>query len=292
MIRSMTGFGRAQAIINGREISAEIKSVNHKYLELTTKIHRTCSFLEPKIKAFVKERVTRGKAELSISIYNIDVKDTTVKLNVNVAASYLEAMRTACPELGLDDDLALSDLFRIPDVFTVIKDEEDEEALWQDVQTVLSEAIDRFIAMREAEGEALKADVLSKADNIEKMVEQIEIYSPESTEAYRKKLYEKMKDVLNSTDIDQQRILLEAGIFSEKTAVDEETVRLYSHLKQLREMLDSEKEIGRKIDFLIQEINRETNTIGSKAQDIRITRLVVDMKSEIEKIREQIQNIE
>lgn len=292
MIRSMTGFGREHAIINGREILAEIKSVNHKYFEFSAKLHRSYSYLEPRLKTLLKEKITRGKVELSLSVYNIDVKDTTVRINENIAAGYIEAVRKAAPDLGLTDNLCATDLFRIPDVFTVIKEEEDEEAIWQDISSVVNAALDKFVAMREAEGAALKADVLEKAANIEQMVGKIEQYSPESTEMYRKKLEDKMKEVLESTEIDEQRILLEAAIFSEKTAVDEETVRLRSHIAQLREMMESEKEIGRKIDFLIQEINRETNTIGSKSADIRITRLVVDMKSEIEKIREQIQNIE
>ena len=266
MIRSMTGFGREQAVINGREIIAEIRSVNHKFFEFSSKLPRNYQYLEPKLKTMLKEKITRGKVELSLLVYNIDVKDTSVKVNEQVASQYIEAIRTIAPDLGITDDLSASDLFRIPDVFTVIKEETDEEQLWADISSVVGSALDKFIAMRETEGAALKADVLEKADVIEDMVSKV--------------------------DIDEQRILTEAAIFSEKTAVDEETVRLHSHLSQLRSMLDSDKEIGRKLDFLVQEINRETNTIGSKAADIRITRLVVDMKSEIEKIREQIQNIE
>ncbi len=292
MIRSMTGFGREQAILNGREIIAEVKSVNHKFFEFTTKLPRSFSYLEPRLKTLCKERIIRGKVELSLSVYNIDVKDTTVRVNTNIANSYIEAIRAASPELGLDDDICATDIFRIPDAFTVIKEETDEEALWSDISSVVAKAIDRFVAMRECEGAALKSDVLEKAANIEEMVNSIEIYSPESTEIYRKKLYDKMAELLGVTNIDEQRILMEAAIFSEKIAVDEETVRLHSHLAQLRTMLEGDTEIGRKLDFLIQEINRETNTIGSKANDIRITRLVVDMKSEIEKMREQVQNIE
>ena len=300
MIRSMTGFGREQAVINGREIIAEIRSVNHKFFEFSSKLPRNYQYLEPKLKTMLKEKITRGKVELSLLVYNIDVKDTSVKVNEQVASQYIEAIRTIAPDLGITDDLSASDLFRIPrseelelfDVFTVIKEETDEEQLWADISSVVGSALDKFIAMRETEGAALKADVLEKADVIEDMVSKVEIYSPESTAAYRKKLEDKLKEILGSSDIDEQRILTEAAIFSEKTAVDEETVRLHSHLSQLRSMLDSDKEIGRKLDFLVQEINRETNTIGSKAADIRITRLVVDMKSEIEKIREQIQNIE
>ena len=286
MIRSMTGFGREQAVINGREIIAEIRSVNHKFFEFSSKLPRNYQYLEPKLKTMLKEKITRGKVELSLLVYNIDVKDTSVKVNEQVASQYIEAIRTIAPDLGITDDLSASDLFRIPDIFTVIKEETDEEQLWADISSVVGSALDKFIAMRETEGAALKADV------IEDMVSKVEIYSPESTAAYRKRLEDKLKEILGSSDIDEQRILTEAAIFSEKTAVDEETVRLHSHLSQLRSMLDSDKEIGRKLDFLVQEINRETNTIGSKAADIRITRLVVDMKSEIEKIREQIQNIE
>ena len=292
MIRSMTGFGREQTVINGREIIVEIRSVNHKFFEFSAKLPRSFQYLESKLKTLLKEKITRGKVELSLLVYNIDVRDTTVSVNEQVAAQYIEAIRKIAPDLGITDDLSASDLFRIPDVFTVIKEETDEEQLWQDISSVANGALDKFIAMRETEGAALKADVLEKASVIENMVNKVEVYSPESTAAYRKKLEDKLKEILGSSDIDEQRIITEAAIFSEKTAVDEETVRLHSHLAQLRDMLDSDKEIGRKLDFLVQEINRETNTIGSKASDIRITRLVVDMKSEIEKIREQIQNIE
>ena len=292
MIRSMTGFGREQAVINGREIIVEIRSVNHKFFEFSSKLPRSYQYLEPQLKSLLKERITRGKVELSLLVYNIDVRDTSVTVNEQVAAQYIEAIRKIVPDLGITDDLSASDLFRIPDVFTVIKEEADEEQLWKDISSVAIAALDKFITMRETEGASLKADVLEKAAVIEDMVNKVEVYSPESTAAYRKKLEDKLKEILGSSDIDEQRIITEAAIFSEKTAVDEETVRLHSHLAQLRDMLDSDKEIGRKLDFLVQEINRETNTIGSKASDIRITRLVVDMKSEIEKIREQIQNIE
>ncbi|MBR4305971.1 MAG: YicC family protein [Ruminiclostridium sp.] len=292
MIRSMTGFGREQTVINGREIIAEIKSVNHKFFEFSSKLHRSFGYLEPRLKTLVKEKVTRGKIELSLSVYNIDVKDTTVRVNENIAAGYIEAIRKAAPALGISDDISTKDIFRIPDAFTVIKEEDDEEALWADISSVVNKALDKFVEMREREGEALKADVLEKAQNIENMVNEVEKYSPESTEIYRNKLFDKMKELLGAANVDEQRILLEAAIFSEKIAVDEETVRLHSHMQQLRQMLEGDKEIGRKLDFLIQEINRETNTIGSKANDLRITRLVVDMKSEIEKMREQVQNIE
>ncbi len=292
MIKSMTGFGREHEIVNGREILAEIKSVNHKFFELSAKLPRNYSYLEPKLKTLLKEQITRGKVELSLSVYNIDVQDTTVRINEQTVSRYINAMRHAGETMLLDDSLCVSDLLRIPDAFTVIKEEADEQQLWEDISSVVKKALDKFIAMRRTEGEALKADVLQKAAVIEEMVGKIEVCSPESVAAYRKKLEDRLAEILVSTNIDEQRILTEAAIFAEKTAVDEETVRLRSHIEQLRQMLDSENEIGRKLDFLVQEINRETNTIGSKASDIRITRLVVDMKSEIEKIREQIQNIE
>ena len=243
MIRSMTGFGREQAVVSGREIIAEIRSVNHKFFEFSSKLPRNYQYLEPKLKTMLKEKITRGKVELSLLVYNIDVKDTSVKVNEQVASQYIEAIRTIAPDLGITDDLSASDLFRIPDVFTVIKEETDEEQLWADISSVVGSALDKFIAMRETEGAALKADVLEKADVIEDMVSKVEIYSPESTAAYRKKLEDKLKEILGSSDIDEQRILTEAAIFSEKTAVDEETVRLHSHLSQLRSMLDSDKEM-------------------------------------------------
>ncbi len=292
MIKSMTGYGRARAVINGREIIAEIRSVNHKFFESSIKLGRAYTFLEPELKQMLKEKISRGKIELSLTVYNLDTPDAEVTVNLSAARNYINAAREAAAGLGLEDDLALTDLFRIPDAFTVIKSESGEEQLKEDIFAVVREAVDKFIEMRTAEGESLKADVLEKAQNIERMTTLVEQYSPESVTAYRTRLYEKLKEILSDNNIDEQRILTEAAIFAEKVAVDEETVRLHSHIAQLRRMMDSDGEIGRKLDFLVQEMNRETNTIGSKSADIRITELVVDMKSEIEKIREQIQNIE
>lgn len=292
MIKSMTGYGRARAVINGREIIAEIRSVNHKFFESSIKLGRAYTFLEPELKQLLKEKISRGKIELSLTVYNLDTPDAEVTVNLSAARNYINAAREAATGLGLEDDLALTDLFRIPDAFTVIKSESGEEQLKEDIFAVVREAVDKFIEMRTAEGESLKADVLEKAQNIERMTALVEQYYPESVTAYRTRLYEKLKEILSDNNIDEQRILTEAAIFAEKVAVDEETVRLHSHIAQLRRMLDSDGEIGRKLDFLVQEMNRETNTIGSKSADIRITELVVDMKSEIEKIREQIQNIE
>lgn len=292
MITSMTGFGRAHEIKNGREILVEIKSVNSRYFEINTKIPRSCSFMEERIKSQLKEKISRGKVEISVSLTSVQGKETVVTINENVVESYLAALRQAGEKFGLTDDVKISSIFEMNDAFNVMKADVDEEKLWEDVKEVVSEALEKFVAMRAVEGEKLKQDALEKLLAIEKMLTEIEVYSPQNVENYRKKLFERLSEILSSTQIDEARILTEAAIFAEKTAVDEETVRLRSHIEQFRTMLKNESLVGRKLDFLVQEINRETNTIGSKAQDLRITQNVVNMKSEIEKIREQIQNIE
>lgn len=292
MLRSMTGYGRAQKILNGRDISVEIRSVNHRYYEYTSRIPRTYSYIDEKLKSLLKSAISRGKVEVSVTINNIDGKDAQIAINKGVAEGYVSALRGISEELGLKDDLALSKLIKIPDIFNIQKTPDDEEQICTDVSEVTSEALGRFVAMRETEGERLKKDILEKADFIIERVSMVEEQSPATVEAYRKKLYKKISEVLEDKNIDEQRIITEAAIFSEKIAVDEETVRLRSHIAQLRDILESEEPVGRKLDFIIQEINREINTIGSKAQDLSITKIVVDMKSEIEKIREQIQNVE
>ena len=294
MIRSMTGFGREQAVINGREIIAEIRSVNHKFFEFSSKLPRNYQYLEPKLKTMLKEKITRGKVELSLLVYNIDVKDTSVKVNEQVASQYIEAIRTIAPDLGITDDLSASDLFRIPDVFTVIKEETDEEQLWADISSVVGSALDKFIAMRETEGEKMKEDILSRANTILSVVGEIEERSPQTVAEYEQRLMERIKQTLaeNDVKVDEQRVLTEVAVFADKVAVAEETVRLRSHFDQLSKFLEYDEPVGRKIDFIIQEMNRESNTIGSKVQDAILAHKVVDIKSEIEKIREQVQNIE
>lgn len=291
-MHSMTGFGRERAVIDGKEYLVEIKSVNSRYCELSAKVPRNYTYLEEKLKTLVKSKLSRGKAEVLLTVNDIEGAETSVTVNLPVVKNYLEEMRKCSQELNIMDDLKLSDIFRMTDAFTVVRTVADEEVIWQNVQTVANKALDNFAAMREKEGEKLKADILSKIDNIEKMIEQVEEISPETVEAYRQRLYNKLKEVLEDKQIEEQRVLTEAAIFADKVAVDEETVRLHSHFKQFREMADSTEPIGRKLDFLVQELNRETNTIGSKAQDLRITKIVIEVKSEIEKIREQIQNIE
>ena len=229
---------------------------------------------------------------MSVTVTAVETSDALIEVNKSVAKGYVDALRSANEELGLTDDLTLSKLIRLPDIFSVRKTAEDEEVFWNDVKTVADKASDCFIKMRETEGEKMKEDVLERADAIEEMVFEIERLSPISAESYRNKLYARLCEVLADKNNDEQRIVTEAAIFADKTAVAEETVRLKSHLKQLNDMLSLSEPVGRKLDFLIQEFNREANTIGSKAQDIAITKLVVDLKSEIEKIREQIQNIE
>lgn len=298
VLRSMTGYGRAQKIINGRDILVEVRSVNHRYYEYSSRIPRAYSYIDEKLKALLKSAISRGKAEVSVTINNIEGKDTVIAVNKDVAEGYVNALRALNQQMGtdgvcwLEDDIKLSKLLKMPDIFTIQKAPDDEEQVWADVAEVASEAIAKFVDMRTTEGERLFADVNSKADLILEMVGKVEELSPQTVENYRSRLYKKLSEVLESKNIDEQRILTEAAIFSEKIAVDEETVRLRSHIAQLKEMLVKEEAIGRKLDFIVQEMNREVNTIGSKAQDLNITKIVVDMKAEIEKIREQIQNIE
>ena len=300
----MTGYGRAQKILSGRDILVEIRSVNHRYYEYSSRIPRTYSYIDEKLKAMLKSGISRGKVEVNVTINNIEGRDTVVALNKGLAEEYLRVLKefgeeindkyVDCDEIEdyVEDDLTLSKLIKLPDIFTIQKAPDDEEQVWSDVAEVAGEALAKFVAMRETEGEKLRADVLDKAEGILGMVAKVEEQSPKTVENYRGKLYQKLTEILEGKDIDQQRILTEAAIFAEKVAVDEETVRLRSHISQLRDMLGSEEAVGRKLDFIVQEMNREVNTIGSKAQDLSITKVVVDMKAEIEKIREQIQNIE
>lgn len=292
MLKSMTGYGRAQKVLNGRDILVEIRSVNHRYYEYSSRIPRTYNYIDEKLKTLLKTSVSRGKVEVAVTINNIEAKDTEIAVNMAVAEGYVNALRGVSEQLGLADDLTLSKLIKLPDIFNIQKTPDDEEKIWNDISQVTTEALNRFVSMREIEGERLKADVTSKADGILAMVSEVEKLSPVTVENYRNRLYKKLSEILESKDIDEQRILTEAAVFSEKIAVDEETVRLRSHISQLVSMLESDEAVGRKLDFIVQEMNREVNTIGSKAQDLSITKLVVDMKAEIEKIREQIQNIE
>ncbi len=279
-------------ILNGRDILVEIKSVNHRYSELTVKVPRAYSYLEEPLKKLVHNDISRGKTELMVSITNEEACDTVVKVNLSIAQGYINALKEANNMLGLMNDLSLSQIMNFPDVFNVSKAEDDEDDILNDVKQVAAAASKKFLSMRECEGMKLSDDVCSRLDVIEKMVKQIDHLSPEITDNYRNRLYARLSEILGDSSIDEQRIFTEAAIFAEKTAVDEETVRLLSHISQFRDLIDHENIVGRKLDFIVQEMNREANTIGSKAQNLDITKIVIDIKSEIEKIREQIQNIE
>ena len=292
MILSMTGFGRGTAVLNGREITVELRSVNSRYFEYSSRIPRTCSSLDSRLKKQLNQRISRGKVELSMTVRNVDAADTVVAVNMELARSYQQAMRTLSEQLGVKNDVSTAVLTRFPDVLTTRHADVDEEQLWQDVSAVTAQALDRFVEMRAAEGAKMKADVESRLAFLEQCVGKVEALSAGRVENYTNRLYEKLKVILQDRDIDDARVLTEAAIFGDKTAVDEETVRLRSHIAQYRDILQLDEPVGRKLDFLTQELNRETNTIGSKCQDLDITRIVVDMKAEIEKIREQIQNLE
>ena len=292
MIRSMTGYGRAEALIDGRNILVEIRSVNHRYFEFSSRVPRSYGFLESRLKNYLQGKLSRGKVDVNVSIQTVEGTTASVQVNQELAASYVQALRTVQEPLRLTDDLSLSTISRFSDIFTVTKETEDEETIWSDVLQAAEQASDRFVQMREAEGSKMKEDLEERLDFILRAVEKVEERSPKTVEEYRARLYRKISEVLGNTQIDEQRILTEAAIYAEKIAVAEETVRLRSHIDQFRAIMEQAGPVGRKLDFLIQEFNREANTIGSKAQDIEIARVVVDIKSEIEKIREQIQNIE
>ena len=292
MVKSMTGYGRCEETVGGRRITVELKSVNHKYFEFSPRVTRGYGFLEDKLKTYVQSRVARGKIDLFLSIETLEDADVIVSVNHSLAAGYIAALREITERYKLPDTVTVNSLSRYSDIFSVHKAPEDEEAIWAAVKTVLEKAVDAFIAMRETEGRRLYDDVMSRAAVILELVGKIEARSPETVKEYRERLEAKLREVLSDTTIDEQRILTEAAIFADKVAVAEETVRLRSHFEQLKALLNAEEPSGRRMDFLVQEMNRETNTIGSKASDSQIAYMVVDIKAEIEKIREQIQNIE
>lgn len=292
MVLSMTGYGRAEQTLNGRDITVEVRSVNARYFEYSSRLPRTCAFLEDKLKSLAAQQVHRGKVELSLSIQSVAAADTVVQVNWPLAESYRQALGAMAERLDVKNDVTVSVLARFPDVLTQAAAPADPDALWADVVVVAGQALDAFVAMRATEGEKLRADVAGRLDTVENLVGSIEQGSAGRVQAYTERLYARLRELLEDRNIDEARILTEAALFADKTAIDEETVRLRSHIAQYREILGLAEPIGRKLDFLTQELNREANTIGSKCQDAAMTRLVVALKSEIEKIREQIQNIE
>ena len=292
MVKSMTGYGRAVETVNGRDFTVELRSVNNRYLDCTVKLPRTLSFAEEAVKQAVKATISRGKVDVFITVRSEGAADVKVTLNASMVEGYLSAMKQMVVDYGVQDDISVSVISRMPDVFTVEKPEVDEQQLLADLMSVVNKALESYDAMRSTEGKALENDLRSRGNTILDLVAQVEAGSGQTVIDYRTRLENKLKEVLANTAIDESRILTEAAIFADKIAVDEETVRLRSHLEQMNTMLTTGGAIGRKLDFLLQEMNRESNTIGSKCSDVRLARIVVDIKAELEKIREQTQNIE
>ena len=291
-MKSMTGYGRAVETVNGREFTVEVRSVNNRYLDCTVKLPRTVSFAEDAVKQAVKASLSRGKVDVFVSLRAEQEEAAQVSLNRKVLEGYLGAMRQMVTDYGVRDDISAAALSRLPEVFTVEKPDVDEAQLQADLLTVLDHALTQYDAMRSTEGRALEADLRGRGETILTLVSQVEQGSGRTVTDYRTRLEAKMREVLENTAIDEARILTEAAIFADKVAVDEETVRLRSHLDQMNTMLIAGGPVGRKLDFLLQEMNREANTIGSKCSDVQLTRIVVDIKAELEKIREQTQNLE
>ena len=292
MVKSMTGYGRGEQTLHDRKITVELRSVNNRYLDCSVRMPRLYLFAEDAIKTKVQQSISRGKVDVFITLDSSAAEQLKVSVNRSVADGYHSALKELAQIYGLEDDISVSLLTRFPDVLLAEKAEEDAEQVAQDICAVLELALADFDQMRTREGQRLSDDILSRAAAIENMVSFVEERSPQTVSEYRARLEERMREVLENTQIEPSRILTEAAIFADKVAVDEETVRLRSHIAQLREMLSKGGATGRKLDFLIQEFNREANTIGSKCNDIQISRQVVDIKAEIEKIREQVQNIE
>ena len=292
MIKSMTGYGRAVETVNGREFTVELRSVNNRYLDCSVRLPRILSFAEDAVKQAVKASISRGKVDVFITVRSEAGDEVQVTLNKSVLQSYLAAMHQMVDEFGVKDDISVSAVSRLPEVFVIEKPQVDEDQLMADLMSVVAKALEGYDAMRKAEGEALDRDLRSRGETILTLVSQVEAGNGKTVSDYRARLEAKIKEVLANTAIDESRILTEAAIFADKVAVDEETVRLRSHLKQMNNMLSAGGAVGRKLDFLLQEMNREANTIGSKCTDVNLARIVVDIKAELEKIREQTQNIE
>ena len=288
----MTGYGRAREMRGGRDITVEVRSVNNRYLDCAVKMPRAYIFAEDRMKALVQQAVSRGKVDVFVTIDATAADTAVVAVNEPLARGYYDALTKLKTMFSLPGDIAPEVLAKFPDVLTVTKAEEDLEAIAADICAVLEGALRAYNEMRTVEGEKLALDVAGRVDTIEEVVGRVEARSPQTVTAYRQRLEAKMQEVLHTTSIDESRILTEAAIFADKIAVDEETVRLRSHIAQLRAMLQSDEPVGRKLDFLIQEVNRECNTIGSKCSDLTIAQDVVSMKAEVEKIREQVQNME
>ncbi len=292
LVRSMTGYGRHTQSLDGRLIGVEVKSVNHRYLEYSARLPKGCGFLENRLKAFVQQKITRGKVDVAVTIERIGGAQLTVRVDQALADGYVEALRALAQRYCLKQDIDAAAVAAYPEVLVVEKEQEDEEALWDAVRQTAETAFGRLLEMREQEGANLKRDLLRRAQDIDFMVKEIEVRSPQTVQAYKERLQARMKELFAEPDYQEARLYGELVLFTDKVSVAEETVRLRSHLSQMRAMLESQEAVGRKLDFLAQEMNREANTIGAKAADAQIAYMVVDIKAEVEKIREQIQNIE
>ena len=292
MVKSMTGFGRAQKEVDGYVITVELKSVNHRYFEFSSRIPRQYGFLDDKIKSYINSKVSRGKVDCYIGIEALNTEAAEVVVNNTLASAYVRALKELEETYELKCDYGASSVSRYPDVLVVKKAEEDEEKLWSYVKDTADTAVAKFVEMRTVEGEKMFEDINSRADFILECVSYIEERSPETVKEYNDKLIERVHELIGDASLDEARIIQEVAVYADKVAVAEETVRLRSHISQLKEFLNADEPVGRKMDFLVQEINREANTIGSKASNVDIARKVVDIKAEVEKIREQIQNIE
>ncbi len=291
MVKSMTGYGKAQNETLGLIITVEIRSVNNRYFDCSVRLPRTLNSLDEPIKSFIKTEIMRGKVEVFLTM-EASSGNVTVSLNRDVLNAYINAATEMSEDFGLKYDLSVSGAMRMPDVFTLIRDELDEDALTSGVLSIVKSALSKMTEMREREGSALEADILSRIDKMKQMIDLIGIRAPQIVEEYRLKLERKMNELLGDASVEQSRIVTEAAVFAERIAVDEEIVRLASHIHQVRSLMEKGGEAGRKLDFLIQEMNREVNTIGSKISDTEISLIVIELKSQLEKIREQTQNLE
>lgn len=288
----MTGFGRSSLALENMDVLVEMRSVNHRFLEISVRAPHAYSYLEDRLKKQIQQRALRGKIDISVTIQHHGSDGLEVEVNSELAAAYVNALRKANEQLSLEDDLTLTSVMRFSDIFSLRKVQLDEEKMWETILPAVTDAADKFLEMRITEGNKLYEDLKQRLDTLESMLKKVEEHAPETAKRYYDKLYAKICEILADRETDEARIMTEAAIFADRIAIDEETVRLGSHIEQFRNLLDSKEPVGRKLDFLVQEMNREVNTMGSKAQDLAVTRLVVDMKSEIEKMREQIQNIE
>lgn len=292
MVCSMTGFGRAKDTVSGLDITVEIKSVNHRFFEFSSRVPRAYQFLDEKLKTFCGKSIVRGKAEVSVTVADNTQSGTVVEIDRGLVDAYMKALGRLAREYRIKNDVKVSSLMSVPGIFKVTQNTADDETVTAAVLQVANSALDSFIKMRTAEGERLADDVKKRTDLILEKVTFIEERSPKTVKEYRERIEQKIRELIGDTAVDEQRLITETAVFADKVAVDEETVRLRSHISQLCALLDKGGAVGRKLDFIVQEMNREANTIGSKAQDIEIAHTVVDIKAEIEKIREQIQNIE